>query len=77
MRSSRGMGIMNPAKKPVKAAGGKWIQSAIKHPGALHKSLGVPEGKTIPAGKLTKAAKSSGKVGKEARLAQTLKGFHK
>ena len=24
---------------------GKWIAEAIKHPGALHKELGVPEGK--------------------------------
>lgn len=23
----------------------KWIQGAIKHPGALHKALGVPAGK--------------------------------
>lgn len=26
----------------------KWIQGAIKHPGALHKELGVPKGKKIP-----------------------------
>ena len=51
----------------------KWIQKAIKKPGALHKSLGVPEGKKIPAGKLAKAAKASGKLGQRARLAQTLK----
>ncbi len=51
----------------------KWIQKAIKKPGALHKSLGVPEGKKIPAGKLAKAAKAPGKLGQRARLAQTLK----
>ena len=51
----------------------KWIQKAIKKPGALHKSLGVPEGKKIPAGKLAKAAKAPGKMGQRARLAQTLK----
>lgn len=56
---------------------GKWIQSAIKKPGALHKELGVPAGKKIPAKKLSKAAKKSGKEGKRARLAETLKGFHK
>jgi hypothetical protein len=55
----------------------KWIQKAIKKPGALHKSLGVPKGEKIPAGKLAKAAKSSGKVGKQARLAETLKGMKK
>ena len=52
-----------------------WIKGAIKKPGALHKELGVPEGKKIPAKKLAKAAKAGGKEGKRARLAETLKGF--
>lgn len=34
----------------------KWIQKAIKKPGALRKALGVNAGKTIPAGMLAKAA---------------------
>lgn len=51
----------------------KWIQEVIKKPGALRKSLGVPEGQTIPAKKLSKAAKATGKMGQRARLAQTLK----
>ena len=51
----------------------KWIQKAIKKPGALKKSLGVAEGKTIPAKKLATAAKAPGKMGQRARLAQTLK----
>jgi len=51
----------------------KFIQKAIKHPGALHRELGVPEGKKIPAKKLAKAAKAPGKLGKRARLAETLK----
>lgn len=55
----------------------KWIQGAIKHPGALHKDLGVPKGQKIPAGKLKKAASMGGKTGKRARLAETLKGMHK
>lgn len=55
----------------------KWIQGAIKHPGALHKQLGVPEGKNIPAGKLAKAAEAGGTLGKRARLAETLKGMKK
>ena len=50
----------------------KWIQKAIKKPGALHKQLGVPEGEKIPAGKLSAAAKEGGKLGQRARLAQTL-----
>lgn len=53
----------------------KWIQKAIGKPGALHKELGVPEGKKIPAGKLAAAAKKGGTEGKRARLAETLKGF--
>ena len=53
----------------------KWIAGAIKHPGALHKSLGVPMSKKIPTGKLAKAAKTPGVIGKRARLAQTLGKF--
>ena len=50
-----------------------WIQGAIKHPGALHKQLGVPEGKNIPESKLKKAEHKGGKLGRRARLAETLK----
>ena len=53
-----------------------WIQGAIKHPGALHKELGVPEGQKIPAKKLEHAAGAGGKLGQRARLAETLKGMH-
>jgi hypothetical protein len=55
----------------------KWIQKAIKHPGALRKSLGVKKGKKIPAKKLAAAAKKGGVIGKRARLAQTLKKMHR
>ena len=55
----------------------KWIQKAIKKPGALHKEMGVPAGKKIPASKLAAAAKKPGKLGKRARLAETLKGLKK
>jgi len=55
----------------------KWIQSAIKKPGSLRKSLGVKKGEKIPAGKLAAAAKKPGKMGQRARLAQTLKGLKK
>ena len=50
----------------------KWIQKAIKKPGALRSSLGVKKGKKIPAKKLAAAAKKGGKLGQRARLAQTL-----
>jgi hypothetical protein len=55
----------------------KWIQKAIKKPGALRSALGVKEGKPIPAKKLSAAAKAPGKMGQRARLAQTLKGLKK
>ena len=55
----------------------KWIQKAIKKPGALRSALGVKEGKTIPAKKLAKAAKAPGKMGQRARLAQTLRTLKK
>ncbi|CAB5219861.1 hypothetical protein UFOVP237_17 [uncultured Caudovirales phage] len=65
-------------KKGGMAKGGNWIKGAIKHPGALHRELGIPEGKKIPAGKLAKATHSSNPtLAKRARLAQTLKGFKK
>ena len=51
----------------------KWIQGAIKKPGALREQLGVKAGKKIPAKTLAKAAKKPGKLGQRARLAETLK----
>ena len=45
----------------------KWIQKAIKKPGALKQSLGVKKGEKIPAGKLAAAAKKPGVTGKRAR----------
>jgi len=55
-----------------------WMEEAFgENPGALHRHLGVPEGETIPANKLEKAA--SGKMGKlvkkEANLAKIGKRF--
>ena len=44
---------------------------------ALHRELGVKEGKKIPAKKLRAAAKKKGKIGKQARLAETLKGLNR
>lgn len=54
----------------------KWIQKAIKHPGALHKQLHVAKGKKIPLDKLKTAANKSGKIGQRARLAMTLRKMH-
>lgn len=57
----------------------KWIQKAVgKHPGKLHRELGVPQGEKIPAKKMSKGAKSkSPTVRKEVALAKTLKGLKK
>ncbi len=55
----------------------KFIQEAIKHPGALRKSLHAKKGEPIPAKKLDAAAKKGGKLGQRARLAETLKKMHK
>lgn len=63
--------------KMTSAKGGKWIQKAIKKPGALRSSLGVKKGEKIPAGKLAAAAKKPGKMGQRARLAQTLSKMRK
>ena len=57
---------MDEAKK-------KWIQKAITKPGALKKQMGVAAGKKIASGKLSDAAKKSGKLGQRARLARTLR----
>jgi len=64
-------------KKDGGEAGGKWIQKAIKKPGALHKQLGVPKGEKIPEKKLEAAEKKGGKLGKRAHLAETLKRINK
>jgi hypothetical protein len=49
-----------------------WIAGATKNKGGLHRALGVKEGTKIPKAKVKAAAKRPGKVGKEARLAETL-----
>jgi len=75
--SKLGSEIKNIQKEAVENLDEKnWIKGAIKHPGALHKELGVPEGEKIPAAKLNAAAKKGGKEGMRARLAQTLKKMH-
>jgi hypothetical protein len=55
----------------------KFIQGAIKRPGALRAKLGAKKGQKIPAGKVAKAAKAPGLLGKEARFAQFLNKVRK
>lgn len=55
-----------------------WIKGAIKHPGALHKDLGIP--KKIPVVTLKKVIKdpnSSKLLKQRANLALTLKKINK
>lgn len=54
-----------------------WIAGATKNKGALHRALGIKQGQKIPAKKINAAAKRPGKIGKEARLAKTLKKLRK
>ena len=55
----------------------KWIKKAIKNPGALHKQLGVPLGKKIPASKLKIKPGDSPTTKRRKQLAKTLGGFKK
>lgn len=53
----------------------RWVQGAIKHPGALHRELNIPSDKKIPAKTLNAAAKKGGVLDRQARLAKTMEGF--
>lgn len=56
----------------------KFIQKAIKHPGALRKALKVKEGENIPEAKLEKAMNSKNPtMRKRAVLAKTLSKMKK
>jgi len=59
-------------RKEVMKKDKKWIQKAIKKPGALREEMGVKKGEKIPKAKLKAAAKKPGKMGQRARLAMTL-----
>lgn len=54
-----------------------WIKGVIKNPGALHRELGVAQGKKIPTAKLNVAAHSKNPQEKRrAILAKTLSKMH-
>lgn len=55
----------------------KWIQGMKMKKGALHKQMGVPEGKKIPTEKLKVAVAKGGTLGKRANLALTFRGMKK
>lgn len=55
-----------------------WIAGAIKHPGALRKSLGVKSGQKISRKRLMQAAHSRNPTtARRARLAMTLSKLRK
>ena len=54
-----------------------WIEHMHMKKGALHSEMHIPKSEKIPMGKLRKAAKAGGKMGKRAKLALTLQGFNK
>ena len=63
---------MTVAKK--RKSSKKWIQGAIKRPGALRKKLGVKPGKKITTAQLNKASRSKNpRTRRQANLAKTLK----
>jgi hypothetical protein len=63
------------SRRKAKSSSSKWIQGAIQHPGALHRDLGVPQGKKIPVSKIRAAAKGTGVTARRARFALTLQGM--
>ena len=75
---------------PKKSSGSKWIQGAIKKPGALRKELGVKEGQKIPTSRINREisklrnkskegtiTKSESTELKRLNLAKTLRNFNK
>lgn len=50
-----------------------WIKGAIKHPGALHRELHVPEGQKIPAAKLAIKPGDDPRTVRRKNLAKTLR----
>lgn len=72
-----------PAKAPAKhladgGTPGHWMERAFAHnKGGLHRALNVPEGKTIPKGKVAKAAAAGGHLGKMAQAAENAGGVRK
>ena len=77
------MAVITTGSAPKGLSGGakpmseKWMQGAVKHPGALRKTLGVKEGETIPESKLEKAEHSKNPLTrKRAALAETFKHAH-
>lgn len=78
MSSIRHHSRKHTSRKHQSRKSGRWIKGAIKHPGALHRDLGVPHGQKIPDSLLQKAIRGDygPSTQKRAVLARTLKSFH-
>lgn len=63
------------AQPPNAPMQGHWMSKAVKHPGGLHKALGVPMGKKIPVAKIAQAKNKGGSLGKMANLASVFAKF--
>jgi len=59
------------------AAKKKWVDKAIKRPGALREKTHTKEGKNIPVSTLERLAKEPGRTGRQARLALTMRKWNK
>jgi hypothetical protein len=70
----QGQMTLNPDEDMTEDGGEKWIQKAIKHPGAFTKKAKAAHMGTQAFAK--KHAHDSGTLGKQARLAQTLSKMH-
>ena len=54
-----------------------WIEGAIKHPGAVHSALHIPQGQKIPAAKMAVKESDSPLMKKRKQLARTLGALKK
>lgn len=54
-----------------------WIRPATRRRGALHRALGIPLDQRIPTRTLRAVAKVTGRLGRQARLALTLRGMRR
>lgn len=61
----------------AKKKANKWIQKAVKKPGALRSQLKVKEGEPIPASELEIKPGDSTKTKRRKNLAKTLKKINK
>lgn len=54
----------------------KWMQGAVKHPGALHRALNIPMGKDIPENKLVVKPGDTTLMKKRKNLAKIFARYH-